>query len=133
MLAICTHLLDSIPKLSILVVPGSPMLHNFRLPKRRDYIKLPCLNRDSSGEMPVKYLETGINETVKLRLELILSAIANFKPDIFLVDKKPYNIRNELKAAIEYLKKKFTGNFFNSPATRHFGSSRCDNPRMAKA
>ncbi|MDZ8085110.1 MAG: hypothetical protein RMY16_05845 [Nostoc sp. DedQUE12b] len=107
MLAICTHLLDSIPKLSILVVPGSPMLHNFRLPKRRDYIKLPCLNRDSSGEMPVKYLETGINETVKLRLELILSAIANFKPDIFLVDKKPYNIRNELKAAIEYLKKTY--------------------------
>ncbi len=106
MLAICTHLLDSIPELSILVVSGSPMLHSFRLPRRLDYIKLPCLNRGTSGEMSVKYLGTEIDETVKLRSELILSAIANFKPDIFLVDKKPYGIRNELKSAIEYLKAK---------------------------
>jgi predicted glycosyltransferase len=106
MLAICTHLLDSIPELSILVVSGSPMLHSFRLPKRLDYIKLPCLNRGASGEMSAKYLGTEIDETVKLRSELILSAIANFKPDIFLVDKKPYGIRNELKAAVEYLKAK---------------------------
>ncbi|MCC5614042.1 glycosyltransferase [Nostoc sp. CHAB 5836] len=104
MLAICTHLLDSIEELSILVVSGSPMLHSFRLPKRLDYIKLPCLNRGTSGEMSAKYLGTEIDETVQLRSELILSAIANFKPDIFLVDKKPYGIRNELKAAVEYLK-----------------------------
>lgn len=103
MLGICTHLLDSIDKLSILVVSGSPMLHSFRLPKRLDYIKLPCLNRGTSGEMFVKYLGIEIDETVKLRSELILSAIANFKPDVFLVDKKPYGIRNELKSSIEYL------------------------------
>jgi predicted glycosyltransferase len=70
MLAICTHLLDSIPELSILVVSGSPMLHSFRLPKRLDYIKLPCLNRGASGEMSAKYLGTEIDETVKLRSEL---------------------------------------------------------------
>ncbi|WP_235083002.1 glycosyltransferase family protein [Chlorogloeopsis fritschii PCC 9212] len=104
MLAICTHLLDSIPELSILVVSGSPMLHSFRLPKRLDYIKLPCLNRGTSGEFSAKYLGTAIDETVKLRSQLILSAIANFKPDVFLVDKKPYGIRNELQATIEYLK-----------------------------
>ncbi len=106
MLAICTHLLDSIPELSILVVSGSPMLHSFRLPKRLDYIKLPCINRGTSGEIFAKYLGTEIDETVKLRSELILSAIANFKPDVFLVDKKPYGINNELKAAVEYLKAK---------------------------
>ncbi|MFQ4142687.1 glycosyltransferase family protein [Chlorogloeopsis sp. ULAP02] len=104
MLAICTHLLDSIPELSILVVSGSPMLHSFRLPKRLDYIKLPCLNRGISGEFSAKYLGTATDETVKLRSQLILSAIANFKPDVFLVDKKPYGIRNELQATIEYLK-----------------------------
>jgi predicted glycosyltransferase len=106
MLGICTHLLDSIDKLSILVVSGSPVLHNFRLPKRLDYIKLPCLNRGISGEMSVKYLGIEIDEVVKLRSELILSAIANFQPDMFLVDKKPYGIGNELKAAVEYLKTK---------------------------
>ncbi len=105
MLAICTHLLDSIAELSILVVSGSPMLHSFRLPKRLDYIKLPCLNRGKSGELSAKYLGIAVDETVKLRAQLILSAIAHFKPDVFLVDKKPYGIRDELKTTIEYLKK----------------------------
>ncbi|WP_250121503.1 glycosyltransferase [Chroococcidiopsis sp. CCMEE 29] len=104
MLAICTHLLNSIPEVSILVVSGSPILHSFRLPKRLDYIKLPCLNRGTSGELYAKYLGTAIDETVKLRSELILSAVTNFKPDVFLVDKKPYGVRNELQIAIEYLK-----------------------------
>lgn len=37
---------------------------------------LTCLNRGRSGEMSAKYLGIEIDETVKLRSELILSAIA---------------------------------------------------------
>ncbi|MGB3755078.1 MAG: glycosyltransferase [Rivularia sp. (in: cyanobacteria)] len=105
MLAICEHLLQEIPHLSILLLSGSPMLQGFRLPKGLDYIKLPCLNRGKSGEFAVKYLGMNIDETVKLRSELILSAAVNFQPDIFLVDKKPYGIKNELTTAINYLHK----------------------------
>jgi len=32
---------------------------------------------------------TEIGETIRLRSDLILSAVANFKPDLFLRDKKP--------------------------------------------
>lgn len=105
MLAICTHLLHSIPDLSVLILSGSPMLHSFRLPKGLDYIKLPCLNRGTSGELSTKYLKTETEETVALRSQLILSAIASFKPDVFLVDKKPYGMRNELQTSLEYLQK----------------------------
>ncbi len=104
MLAICTHLLHSVPGLSILMVSGSPMLHSFRLPQGLDYIKLPCLNRGTSGEISTKYLGTATEETVQLRSQLILSAIASFRPDVFLVDKKPYGMQNELQASVEYLK-----------------------------
>ncbi|NJM20148.1 MAG: glycosyltransferase [Richelia sp. RM2_1_2] len=105
MLAICEHLLDEIPQLSILLLSGSPMLQGFRLPKRLDYIKLPCLNRGNTGEVAVKFLGMGIDETVKLRSHLILSAAVNFKPDVFLVDKKPLGIKNELKKTVSYLHK----------------------------
>lgn len=104
MLAICKYLLDSIPKLSILVVSGSPMLHSFRLPQGLDYIKLPCLNRGESGELSVKYLGTETDETVKLRADLILAAATNFKPDLLLVDKKPNGIEGELEKTLNYLK-----------------------------
>jgi predicted glycosyltransferase len=102
MLAICEHLLSETPQLSILLLSGSPMLQGFRLPRGLDYIKLPCLNRGETGEVAVKYLGMGIDETVKLRSELILSAAMNFQPDLFLVDKKAYGLKNELTDTVNY-------------------------------
>ncbi|MEL7245042.1 MAG: glycosyltransferase [Cyanobacteria bacterium J06573_2] len=103
MLAICEHLLSEIPELSILLLSGSPMLQGFRLPKGLDYIKLPCVNRGNTGQVAVKYLGMDVDEIVKLRSELIFSAAVNFQPDLFLVDKKPYGIKNELAATVKYL------------------------------
>lgn len=104
MLAICTHLLDTIPNLSILLVSGSPMLQSFRLPQGLDYIKLPCVNRGESGQLSAKYLSTDVNQILQLRADLILSAALNFKPDLFLVDKKPEGLRFELTDTLNYLK-----------------------------
>ncbi|MCA1994272.1 MAG: hypothetical protein LDL41_19830, partial [Coleofasciculus sp. S288] len=104
MLAICKYLLDSTPKLSILLVSGSPVLHSFQMPQGLDYLKLPCLGRNESGELSVKYLGTTTDEVLKLRSDLILSAAGNFKPDLFLVDKKPYGLQGELKDTLNYLK-----------------------------
>lgn len=104
MLAICKYLLDSLPGLSILVVSGSPVLHSFRIPKGLDYIKLPCLGRDETGELSAKYLGTPTEEVLKLRSDLILAAAINYKPDLLLVDKKPYALRGELKDTLDYLK-----------------------------
>lgn len=103
MLAICKHLLKSIPNLSILLVSGSPMLHDFRLPPGLDYIKLPCLNR-GWGQMAVKYLNADIESILRLRSEIILAAARNYQPDLVLVDKKPTGIEGELQSTIEYLK-----------------------------
>lgn len=103
MLAICEYLLSKMDNLSILLVSGSPMIQGFRLPRGLDYIKLPCLNRGQTGDVAVKYLGTNIDETVKLRSDLILSAVTNFQPDLLLVDKKPYGLKNELTATLNYL------------------------------
>jgi predicted glycosyltransferase len=104
MLAICEHLLTEIADLSILLLSGSPMLQGFRLPKRLDYIKLPCLNRGDSGDMAVKYLDLDLEQTVNLRSDLILSAATHYQPDVVLVDKKPYGIQGELTRTLDYLK-----------------------------
>jgi predicted glycosyltransferase len=103
MLAICEHLLQSIPSLSILVVSGSPALHSLRLPPGLDYIKLPCVGRDQAGDLSVRYLNTDMDGIVKLRSDLILAATENFQPDLLLVDKKPDGIEGELKATLSYI------------------------------
>lgn len=105
MLAICNYLLKHIPNLSILLLSGSPMLHDFRLLPGLDYIKLPCLNR-GGGQMTVKYLNADIKSMVKLRSEIILAAARNYQPNLVLVDKKPTGIEGELQTTIKYLKRK---------------------------
>ncbi len=104
MLEICQYLLKAIPGLSILLVSGSPMLQSFRLPPGLDYIKLPCLNRGKSGELSAKYLRMDVDTTVKLRSDLILTAALSYKPDVMMVDKKPYGIKGELKETLNALK-----------------------------
>lgn len=104
MLSICEYLIDNVRSMSILIISGSPVLHSFRMHPGLDYIKLPCLGRDRFGKMEAKYLSTEVDETVKLRSNLIKTAVADFKPDLILVDKKPYGLMGELKPAIDYLK-----------------------------
>ncbi len=105
MLSICQSLSRTIPDLSILLLSGSPMVQSFRLEDGLDYIKLPCLTRVEREGYAVKFLRMEIPEGIKLRSDLILAAAANFQPDVFLVDKKPFGIKNELKATFEYLKR----------------------------
>ena len=80
------------------------MVQSFRLPKRLDYIKLPCLNRGLSGQLSAKYLGTSIQETIQLRSQLIHSAACHFKPDLLLIDKKPTGLESELMPTLEHLK-----------------------------
>ncbi len=104
MLGICHSLNHSISDLSILLISGSAMVHEFRLMDGIDYIKLPCLTRTDREDYAVKSLRTEIQETIKLRSDLILAAAKNFQPDLFLVDKKPFGIKNELQASLLHLK-----------------------------
>ncbi len=104
MLGICHALNQTNDELSILLISGSPMVHEFRLTDGIDYIKLPCLTRTDREDYAVKSLRMGIHETIKLRADLILAAAKNFQPDLFLVDKKPFGIKNELQPSFEYLK-----------------------------
>ena len=101
---IATYLHRAVPDLSILIVTGSPMIQSFRIPKGIDYIKLPCLSRTESEGYSAKYLESKISDIVRLRSDLILSAVLNFKPDIMLIDKKPYGVKHELRETLNLVK-----------------------------
>lgn len=103
MLEISRHLVDTDPDVSVLIITGSPMLHAFRIPPRIDYVKLPCLSRNTKGSYGARFLDMDLQSTVRLRANLISSTIADFRPDLILVDKKPFGVENELADALEAL------------------------------
>ena len=100
MLEVARHLVQSSPELSVLLITGSPMLHAFRIPPRIDYLKLPCLSRNVDGEYGARFLDLSLAATVRLRANLIRSAITDFAPDLILVDKKPFGVEDELSGAL---------------------------------
>ena len=102
MLNVCNHLIETIPDLSILMVSGSPMVHSFRMKSGIDYIKLPCLSRTTVESYSVKTIGVGLAEIVSLRSELILQTVKSFKPDLMLIDKKPYGVQHELRRALHF-------------------------------
>jgi predicted glycosyltransferase len=103
MLEISRHLVESDPGVSVLIITGSPMLHAFRIPARIDYVKLPCLARTVRGDYETKYLDLSLDETVRLRANVIRSAVLDFQPDLILVDKKPFGVKDELAGVLEGL------------------------------
>jgi predicted glycosyltransferase len=100
MLEIARHLVQSSSEVCVLVITGSPMLHAFRIPPRIDYVKLPCLARDVEGRYGARFLDLSLDATVRLRANLIRSAITDFAPDLILVDKKPFGVEDELSGAL---------------------------------
>lgn len=100
MLEVARHLVESSPEVSVLVITGSPMLHAFRIPPGIDYVKLPCLQRNVQGRYAARSLSLSLHDTVRLRANLIRSAIADFEPDLVLVDKKPFGVEDELAGAL---------------------------------
>ncbi|GAB3763346.1 glycosyltransferase [Ramlibacter monticola] len=103
MLEIARHLVASSPEITVLLLTGSPMLHAFRIPPRIDYVKLPCLARDTTGRYGARSLAVDLPELVRLRANLIKSATLDFAPDLVLVDKKPFGVQDELAGVLEML------------------------------
>lgn len=104
MLAIATELGRSLDGTSVLMLSGSPMVQGFRIPPNVDYVKLPSITRTDREGYSTRSLRLEIEDVMELRANIALSAVADFRPDVILVDKKPYGVRNELEAAILYAK-----------------------------
>jgi len=104
-LAVCQKLIESIPGIAILVVSGSPMIHSFKLPKEVDYIKLPCLRRTEANRYTARFLGTETQDILKMRSEMIVMAVEHFRPDVLIVDKKPYGVASDLKEVLGYFAK----------------------------
>lgn len=104
MLAVSHHLLAAVPDVSVLLVTGSSMVHEFRMRPGLDYIKLPCLSRVGRDEYSAKSLGTGIGQLMQLRSELILASAREFNPDVVLIDKKPDGVKHELRPTLTHLR-----------------------------
>lgn len=103
MLEVARHLVQTTPQCSVLVATGSAQVHAMRLPERVDTLKLPCLARNEAGRYGARSLPLNLDEIVRLRANLLRQAIADFAPELIVVDKKPFGVEDELAGALAHL------------------------------
>jgi predicted glycosyltransferase len=90
---------------SALILTGSPVAGRFDFPCHVDHFRLPGVTKLRDGSYVSKSMGMTIEETTELRTGLIRSAIAEYEPDVLIVDKEPCGFRGELLPALEDLQR----------------------------
>ncbi len=97
-------LVDRYKGLSVLIITGSPIIGRFDFKARVDFIRIPGVIKLHNGEYTSLGLLIDLADTLALREAIILNTSKVFKPDIFLVDKEPGGLKDEVVSTLEYFK-----------------------------
>lgn len=92
---------------SILILTGCSVPHMFEVPQRVEYVKVPSLrsNRDLHPSYVPERLKLPSSTVFKLRRSIYRTILAEYLPDLFLVDHSPIGLRMELKEALTISRK----------------------------
>jgi predicted glycosyltransferase len=104
-LAIAGALADGLDDPAILLLSGTHIAGSFQLPPGSDCLTLPALGKNQEGNYAARLLGVALPELIHLRSSLLKSALTSFRPDLLIVDKVPYGALNELKPALQALRK----------------------------
>ncbi|TWU06194.1 glycosyltransferase family protein [Stieleria varia] len=105
---IASILAESPINANVLVVSGAREACHFAMMAGVDCVTLPSLCKDVSGDYTGKHLRWTFRETTSLRSKILASTLNAFSPDVFIVDKVPRGIGNELDEALADIGEKGT-------------------------
>ena len=87
----------------ILSIAGKGEAAAFPLPPNGDRLILPGLRKTNDGHYESANLGLTLDETIAIRSSTIERALAEFEPDLFIVDNVPRGARGELDAVLKRL------------------------------
>ena len=103
-LLIATAMVRACPGVEVLLIAGTREAAYFATEAGLDCVTLPALVKAADGRYSARHLGWSLEETTRLRGRIILATLAEYKPDVFVVDKVPRGIGHELVAALEHLR-----------------------------
>lgn len=88
---------------SAIILTGSPVAGRFTFPHAVDHVRLPGVKKLADGSYVSQNSGMDLESTTSLREGLINSTIAQYDPDLLIVDKEPTGFRGELLPTLETL------------------------------
>lgn len=104
--AIANSLVASYPHISVLIVSGSSVISSFQFGDGVDYVRIPGIEKQADGSYRPHHLNLGLEDTIRLRADLIKQTVLGFDPDVVIVDKEPLGLRGELAPSLDILRRR---------------------------
>jgi predicted glycosyltransferase len=96
------------PAGSFLMITEAREAGIFDFPDNVDCISLPALKKNADGQCMPRRLRIELPDLVRLRRDVITAALAQFAPDVLIVDHLPKGALGELGPSLEILKARGT-------------------------
>ena len=106
--ALASALTQSGAAASAIILTGSPVAGRFTFPEAVDHVRLPGVKKLGDGSYASQASGMDIDATTALRAGLIQSTVAQYDPDLLIVDKEPTGFRGELIPTLEMLSRSGT-------------------------
>lgn len=90
----------------ILMLSGVHEAAAFSMPEGVDCLTLPSLGKDTRGGYFARTLGVPIEQLIDLRSDTLTAALDSFRPDVLVVDKLPLGAFDELRPALEMLRRR---------------------------
>ncbi|WP_196716628.1 glycosyltransferase family protein [Actinomyces trachealis] len=112
-LALAHHLSQHLPELAQapvtgLLVAGLTPGEGFEVPDGFDWLVLPGIVKSPNGYQP-RRLNSTRAQLRHLRSQVIEAALISFAPDLFIIDRHPYGVRQELLEPLRALRHRHPG------------------------
>lgn len=105
---IANALVEADESVSVLILSGSPMIGSYEFHSGIDFVRVPGVVKQLSGEYDSANLRVGVEHTMEMRTRIIRDTADIFRPDLFIVDKEPLGLRGEVGPALHLLKERGT-------------------------
>lgn len=102
-MAIARNLVE--PGVNILIVTGSPIVGRYSMPEGVDFVRMPGMIKKTNSIYIPHSIKVEPKIAISIRKNIILSTAKAFKPDLFIVDKVPSGLKNEVVPTLKWLKK----------------------------
>ena len=102
---IANAIVEADSSISVLIISGSPVIGSYEFRSGIDFVRIPGMVKQITGEYDAANLRVGAEHTLEIRTRIIRDTADIYQPDLFIVDKEPLGLRGEVVPALELLKR----------------------------
>jgi predicted glycosyltransferase len=108
-MAIAAHLRAE--DVNTLILTGSPIAGRFSFPERVDFVRIPGMIKKTNDQYLPLAIHIDPRQALDIRKRIILATAKAFRPALFIVDKEPLGLKQEVLPTLQWMRRA-------TPATR---------------